>query len=421
MTSLAAPRAYTAADPLRLVLLGGSGSATPELAEAVAGWPGGVGRRPPLEVVLVARSPEKLALVATETRRRLGAAGDGPPVRVSTATDRRAGLVGADVVVNAVRIGGLAARTFDETFPRERGIPGEETMGPGGFANAVRTVPALRSTWEDVATVAPAALVVNLTNPSGIVVAAAEREHGLPLISLCDSPATHCESIAERLGRPTAEIVTGYLGMNHVGWWVPPTDDELAATVDLAGGQERAAVEAMGAVGASYLRYYVHPDRMLASQRAATETRAQQLQRLETELLDGYAAGAGELPRRGAAWYSKAVIPFVDAWVNGSQQPLVVGLRNAGRIPGLPDDVMTEGPVAFPSPGRLVSLATTRLPPLPASLLARHAAFEALAVDAILAGAPRRLLERALLANPMVASWDQAAALVDAILSGSPS
>jgi len=127
---------------MRVVILGGSGAATPELTEGLAAWPGGIERRPALEIVLVGRSPAKLDLVVGETARR--AAGlPGADVRVTGATARLGALSGADVVVNAVRIGGLTARTFDETFPQAFGIPGEETMGPGGFANAVRTVPAL--------------------------------------------------------------------------------------------------------------------------------------------------------------------------------------------------------------------------------------------------------------------------------------
>lgn len=403
---------------MRLVVLGGSGSATPELVDAIAGWPGGVERRPPLTVVLQARSAEKLELVAAEARRRAAAIVDGAPMVVEAETDRLIALEGADAVVDAVRIGGLTARSFDETFPRAFGIPGEETMGPGGFANAVRTVPALRPAWEDVATVAPAALLVNLTNPSGIVVAAAEREFGLRVISMCDSPETHGAAIAGRLGRPVAEIRARYLGMNHCGWWVPETDGALAATADLATGQDREAVEAQGAVGAPYVRYYVHPDRILASQLAASETRAEQLQRLEQTLLAGYADGTGDLPRRGAAWYGSAVLPLLDAWWNGSTEPLIVGFRNDERLPDLPAAVTTEGPATFPSPGTMTPLPSPALPGLPAAILAAHAHYEALTVDALAAGAPRHLLVRALLANPLVTTWDQATGLVDALLAG---
>ena len=59
---------------------------------------------------------------------------------------------------------GLQARSVDESYPREFGIPGEETMGPGGLACAVRTIGALRPFWAQVAHRARAVLVINLTN-----------------------------------------------------------------------------------------------------------------------------------------------------------------------------------------------------------------------------------------------------------------
>jgi alpha-galactosidase/6-phospho-beta-glucosidase family protein len=102
--------------------------------------------------------------------------------------------------------------------------------------------------------------------------------------------------------------------------------------------------------------------------------------------------------------------------------PLTVGLRNDGRIPGLPDEVITEGPVVFPAPGSLRALTAPPLAPLAAAILAQHATFEALTAEAVAVagGAARADLVRALMANPMVRSWDTAVALVDAIVAGSP-
>lgn len=404
---------------MRLVVLGGSGSATPELGEALADWPRGSERRPQLEIVLSGRSAERLELVAGETRRRTASL-EGEEVRVVAETDRHAALDGADVVINAVRIGGLAARVFDETFPQARGVPGEETMGPGGFANAMRTVPAVRALWAEVAVRAPDALHVNLTNPSGVVVAAVEREFGLRIFSACDSPVTLCDKIAERLHAPVSEIRRRYVGMNHVGWWVPRDQAELEATADLATGHDPASVIAQGAVGGPYIRYYVHPDRILESQSSAPEVRAQQLQRLESELLRGYAGGASELPRRGAVWYGTAVLPLVDAWTNGSPEVVTVGMRNEGRIEGLPDEVMTEAPIIVDRPRRPRPVDSPALPPLAAEILRQHAAFEVLTVDAVAANATRDDRIRALMANPMVGSYDIAAGLLDDIAAGSP-
>ena len=403
----------------RLVVIGGSGASTPELAEALTAWPGGVARRPPLTVVLQGRSADKLALVAGAFRERLGADG-GARIDIETTVDLERALGGADAVLNQVRVGGLAARAFDESFPRDFGIPGEETMGPGGFANALRTVPALAPTWGAVAQHAPQALVVNLTNPSGIVVAVAARTFGLVPVSVCDSPAALTEAIAAHLGRPLAEVRSSYLGCNHAGWWVAADETELTEVGELATGITADEVATVGALPAPYGRYYLTPDRIAVAQ-ATGPTRAETLRELETRLLASYASDSMEAPpRRGAVWYSKAVVPLLDAWWNGSAVPEILGLVSDGSVPGIPTGVVVERATDVTAPGRLVPRPAPLLPALPAAILAAHATYEALVVEALSTGAPRRALVRALAANPMVHDLDRAAGLVDVILAGSP-
>jgi hypothetical protein len=152
----------------RLVVLGGSAVSTVQLIDALAAWPGGQARRPDgLELVLHGRS-SRLAAVADACRMRAGTAA------------------------------GLQARSVDESYPREFGIPGEETMGPGGLACAVRTIGALRPFWAQVAHRARAALVINLTNLADIVQRAARTEVGLRIVTACDSPLGLLNSVACR-------------------------------------------------------------------------------------------------------------------------------------------------------------------------------------------------------------------------------
>ena len=403
---------------MRLVVVGGSGSSTPELVDALNAWPGGADRRPPLAVALVGRSQDKVELVADECRARLAPA--GPPVTVEAATDLRRALDGADVVLNQVRVGGLAARAFDESFPQAFGVAGEETIGPGGFANALRTVPAQRATWDAVAAVAPGALVVDLTNPAGIVCQAALREWPLRVVGVCDSPATFTRAIAERLGRPPARTARRYVGTNHCGWYVPEGPDELDQLADLVTGMDPSVVRLHGAVPAPYVRYYVHPDRQLAAQMGRT-TRAEQLQALDAELLALYAAAPGSATiRRGAPWYGLSVVPLIDALEHGSEETLILGVPNEGRVPGVPDTTIVEVPHVAPRPGELTGLPPADLPALPALLLAAVGTYEALTVDALSPGAPAEARLRALAANPLVHDLDRAAGILRAIDAGSP-
>jgi 6-phospho-beta-glucosidase len=403
---------------VRVVVLGGSGASTPELFDALDAWPGGAQRRPPMEIVLVGRSARKLELVAEASRRR--APSGGAPVRVKTAMNLDA-LDGADVVLNQVRIGGLDAREFDETFARRHGLPGEETMGPGGFANALRTVPALRVTWKEVARRVPGALVINLTNPAGIVVQAARREFGLAAIEVCDSPITLCAAVASRRGTSPAEERRRYLGMNHVGWWVPPDAAALSAMADLAVGLDAAEVAAQGALPAAYVRYYLAPGRMLQEQLGALP-RATTLRHLEAEMLTAYDSGdAIDAPRRGARWYGDAILPVIDAWIHGSVEPSILGLPLGEAAPnGVPSDAVIEVACDVPIGQPPRALDPPALPQLPAALLGQHAAYERLLVDALLCGARRDALVAAMAANPIVQNEDLAGRLVEDVLANSP-
>jgi 6-phospho-beta-glucosidase len=403
---------------MRLVVLGGSGSSTPELADALAAWPGGLDRRPELEIVLVGRDAAKLELVAGEFRSRAGHA--GPALAVSTRTDRARALDGADIILNQVRVGGLDARAFDETFPWEFDVPGEETMGPGGFANASRTVPAQAATWNDVVEHCPSALVVNLTNPAGIVQQAAQAGWpGLRIVSVCDAPAAFIRAVADRLGKAAEDVARRYIGLNHCGWYVPEEAAELQPLADLVSGMDPDVVDAHQALPTPYVRYYVDPARQLEAQRGR-ESRAQQLKAIDAALLAAYAAGPSDSrERRGAVWYSLVVTPLIDGWLHGSATPLVLGVRNDGRVPEVPASTMIEVAHRL-RPGRLEPLEAPARPAIPSLLMARHGAYEALAAQAVAAGAAPGCGIRALLANPMVDSLPRAAALLAAIEARSP-
>jgi 6-phospho-beta-glucosidase len=86
-------------------------------------------------------------------------------------------------------VGGYKQRAFDETFPRQFGIPGEETFGPGGMNMALRTIPVVVELCHTMEKVAPQALLINMTNPSSIVQYAVNRAARVNIVSICDLPS----------------------------------------------------------------------------------------------------------------------------------------------------------------------------------------------------------------------------------------
>jgi 6-phospho-beta-glucosidase len=398
---------------LKLVVLGGSSIATPELILALAAHAPEL----PFRITLVGRDENKLALVG---RACASFAERAPQLRVEWTTELGHALEGAQFILNQVRVGGLAARAFDESFPHQFNIPGEETVGPGGFANALRTVPVCVAMALEVERRAPDAWFLNLTNPAGIVQAALERTTNVRVVSICDSPVTLIERAAALAAQTPLEIKIDYLGMLHFGWIVRMTHDDqdllARALEDIAQLPGFAAdprlVQAMGAIPSPYLNYFLAPDAMLAGQRAKGHARAKELQALEAQILHAYAtANYVDVKKRAAAWYGKIIVPVLCALVQGGEG--IVNARNGDALPWLPPDTIIE------TRCRINSQMISPEPAAPAprdvkAMLQLYAGYESLVVDAILNDSYETAW-RALRLNPLVASTAQARAILDLI------
>ena len=122
--------------PLGITIVGG-GVYAPRLCEALAHTlPAAVAR-----LSLSARHPARLQVLAAHAAGRLSAI--RPEWSVVAAPSLAAALEHSSLVVLLARVGGFAARAWDEEFPRRYGLVGDEGLGPGGIANAWRTIPEL--------------------------------------------------------------------------------------------------------------------------------------------------------------------------------------------------------------------------------------------------------------------------------------
>ncbi|HEY4456323.1 MAG TPA: 6-phospho-beta-glucosidase, partial [Pseudonocardiaceae bacterium] len=150
---------------MKLVVVGGGSTYTPELVDGLARLSGSL---PVEELVLVDPDEHRLDRVGGVSSRIMAAYGHGATVRGTTDLDD--GLDGAGAVLLQLRIGGQAARHRDETWPLICGCIGQETTGAGGFAKALRTVPVVLDIAERARKIAaPGAWIVDFTNPVGIV------------------------------------------------------------------------------------------------------------------------------------------------------------------------------------------------------------------------------------------------------------
>jgi len=399
-------------------VLGGSSVAVPEMLSAII--PHMNGQRA-LHVVLHGRDAHKLELVARVCQ---GMAKDIPGLSVSSTTDLETALSGADFVLNQVRVGGLGARAYDETFPHHWDIPGEETVGPGGAANAMRTVPVVLELCRAIEKYAPNCTLLTFSNPSSVVQRAISLTTKLNAIGLCDAPYTLHNIVAKTLQVAPSEVDTQYVGMHHFGWITSALVNGTERLPDVladdaackALGLEPEIGRVTGTLPHPYFRYFFHPDRMVKKQRSATQPRAKELQQLEGDLLAAYEHYSGNgkpeaVTRRSAIWYEAVVIPVLFALAFAEPTSLAVNVVNNGIIKQLPDDTVIEvsakiqdGKIITPSPRRLPSDAML-------GMLYANAAYEKTLVDAILNDSAEMLLQGFLI-NPLIPSYDVAKQIV---------
>jgi 6-phospho-beta-glucosidase len=404
---------------IKLAVLGGSGVATPELIRALAER----NDRAPMEVVLLGRSAKKLEQVSALCASLAKQA--SVSLRIRHTTDHPSGLDGADYVLNQIRVGGYRARAFDETFPQAYGLPGEETFGPGGMANALRTVPVTLEACRVIEQVAPQALLINLTNPSSFIQYAVSRYSKVEVVGVCDSPVGLARAVAAAVGAPPEEVWVGYVGMHHFGWvtearWkgrdilpevLAKLDQfpSLPVDVDL--------VRAIGAIPTSYFKYYYHPDRMLARQKGKP-TRADQLLELEAKILADYEDPTldrlpDSLESRGANWYRGIVVPVLLARANDSRRVFTLNVRNGTTLPWMPPEAIVEVPTLVTRQG-FYPLQPPSAPPDIQAMLCRNAACEMMWVEAVVEESYDKAL-RAMALNHLVHDLDQARGLLNEI------
>ncbi|MCL4368350.1 MAG: hypothetical protein M1337_04190, partial [Actinobacteria bacterium] len=405
---------------VRLVVLGGSALATPLLFGGLAN--AGAGRA--YEAVLYGRDEERLELVRRVSQDMVDrqAAAD---IRVSYEKDLARAVRGADFVINQMRVGGLKGRLFDETFPRRFNIPGEETVGPGGFNNTRRGIPVILEACRQIEANAPGAILLNLMNPSSLIQYAIRRYSNVQVLGTCDSPVSLMDMIAGLLGARRADLHFDVVGMHHFTWIVGVQQGSLDRMPEVLRrahelpklGVDPDLIRLLGAIPSPYFKYYAHPDRLLAMTEGRP-TRANELMLLQDEMLDEFRRWTpGEalpsLIRRGAVWYDKIVIPTLLALAEKRTTELIRSLDNNGALPWLPAAAIVELPV----PIRGGSPAKPRRSDLPQdirTLVARNAAYEMMAVESIVED-DRELALRALLSNLLVDSYNQAKGILDVV------
>ena len=407
---------------MKLAVIGGGSTYTPELAD-------GLGRLAPgvTEVVLVDPDESRLAVVGPVSARIMRAHGHQAAVRWTT--DPADGVDGASAVLIQLRVGGQAARDRDETWPLEFCCVGQETTGAGGLAKALRTVPLVLEIAELARRRAvPGAWIIDFTNPVGIVTRAL-LDAGHRAVGLCNVAIGFQRYFASLLGVPPEAVSLDHVGLNHLTWERAVTVDGADRLPELIAGHRAEIADRVeappsvladyGFVPSYYLRYYYFHDAVVTEQRKAG-TRAAEVAAIETELLRMYADPALDkkpelLAQRGGAFYSEAAVALLSSLLDDTGDTQVVNVRNDGTFGFLADDAVIEVPAVIGAGGP-VPVAGAPLSSLLRGLVAHTSAYEELALDAALRGGRSRVAA-ALLAHPLIGQYPLAEDMADRMIA----
>jgi 6-phospho-beta-glucosidase len=439
---------------VRLTILGGGGFRVPLVYGALLA-DRAEGRV--THVVLHDLDADRLSAVTRVLAEQAAGVPDAPEVTATTDLDEA--LRGADFVFSAIRVGGLQGRADDERVALAEDVLGQETVGAGGIAYGLRTVPVAVDIARRVARLAPDAWVINFTNPAGLVTEAMSRHLGDRVIGICDSPVGLGRRIARVLGADPKQAWIDYVGLNHLGWVrglrVAGRDQlpRLLADPELLGSFEEGRLfgtewlRSLGAIPNEYLHYYYFNREAVRAYQEAERTRGaflrdqqarfyEEMRRPGTPALAAWdrtraereatymaenreAAGAGEREADDlSGGYEKVALALMRAVARNERTVLILNVRNRRTLSVLDSEAVIEVPCVVDASGAH-PVAVDPLPGHATGLVCAVKAVEREVLEAAATGS-RATAVKAFALHPLVDSVNVARRLVDGYTSVHP-
>src|SRR5580700_700314 len=346
----------------------------------------------------------------------------GAKSTVSTTTNQRRALEGADFVVVTISTGGFTSMAVDIDVPARHGIRQSvgDTVGPGGISRALRNIPVLAGIGRDMKDQCPEAWLLNITNPMTTLTRTVCRETRLKTVGLCHEVGGFCMDLAIAFRKPHTALRPVIMGVNHFPVITEiDVDGEdgfelLAGLVDELGGldalvptpgQEEAEpfskldfarrhllkltlLDRWGALlGANDRHLAEFMPSVLTEQSGWGATWGIELtpmaRREEHQVeyiaeVDNVLAGKEEL----ATWDSgELVAPVIDSLLTGTRRECPLNRPNTGQCPDMPADAVVESMCVVDSDG-IRGRDVARAPAPFAELLRRHVAVQEMTVEA---------------------------------------
>lgn len=418
---------------MKITVIGGGSTYTPEL---INGFLARTAQLPASELWLMDIDKERLDVVGGFAQRMVQA--KGAPFKIVLSTNQREAIAGASYVCTQFRVGQMQARREDEYLGLRHGLIGQETTGIGGMAKALRTIPVILGIAKDIRETAAGALLVNFTNPSGLVTEALNRyAPDVQSVGVCNAPYNAKMSFLELLQNNSPEpidparVELKTLGLNHLTWhygltldgedvWAQVLESYLQdAAQEEHPEWESALIASTRMIPNYYLQYFYHTEKKLAEQKNYPPSRAEEVMQVEAELLKQYADPSlteppADLMKRGGAYYSTVATQLLASHFNDLGETHVVNVRNNGAIKEWDPSWVLELPATVHRSG-ITPIPAAPLPPFAFGLLAAVKSYEILTAQAAVTG-DRNAAYQALLVHPLGPALANAEKVLDDML-----
>ncbi len=405
-----------------------------------------------LEVVLMDISADSLPPMlryAEAVRERLGRR-----CQITSSTDLKEAVTGADFVVTAIEIRRYFYWAQDFHVPRKHGfrqIYGENG-GPGGLFHALRNMGPMLEVARAMETHCPQAWLLNYTNPLTKLCEALTRLTSIRTVGLCHGVFQGMNQVARILDLPVEELDGAASGLNHCTWFQEiqsrTTQEDLYPRLRKRERQADWLAEwdeiALSRVLLRTYGLYPSPGTNHIGEyiRWAEEFLASSALQFFYDPADGQPWETGEVPAWIYNLHENAVdrplfgkddddpaaealdatgqllpsgelaVPLMEGIFCGQRRALAaVNVPNDGAVPGLPEASVVEVPAIADGGG----LKPRSMPPLPEgiqALLRTQTSINALLVQAYEMRSRKALL-RALLLDPTTNSYRSAVHLVN--------
>jgi 6-phospho-beta-glucosidase len=284
---------------MKLTVIGGAGVRTPRLIPSLVKRAEKLGLK---ELWLMDINAEKLELIGGLCEAM--AKQHDASFKIILSTDAREAIRGADHIITTIRPGFEEGRVKDEKIAFQFGVLGQETTGAGGFAMAMRSLPAILDYCKLAAELAPHAYIYNFTNPAGLVAQGLHDAGIKRIVGICDSANGAQHAASRFLGVPMVNVRHEVFGLNHLSW---TRSVRIEPEPDGSGGEEvlpallndpqfvastHMAIfdpvvrQVQGMFLNEYLHYFYHSDEALKALLAKPETRGEEVVKFTAELLN---------------------------------------------------------------------------------------------------------------------------------------